>query len=290
MIAVTTMVIQDIAVFDIGATRTRVGYRYDAVNKYQTMTWPTPKIYTALLKKMEEELVKIKSKVVICGVAAVIDRVTNSIITAPNLPDYSQHNLQQDLARHGFDVRIYNDLELTVLGESIIGKGKNYKDVAYLSIGTGAGAALASVKKLVQLGRYNFEVGFHLISLDGPKIPGKTVGSFESFVSGSAAAITTKMDPRLLPDTYWESLIDRLAQTIVNIAVFWNPEIVVLGGSVAMRFKPWISVLKKNVKQKLSIMPPPEISFSTLGDRAALSGGFALAISEQRKENMQSNR
>jgi len=139
---------------------------------------------------------------------------------------------------------------------------------------TGAGGALVKNQKIIR-GRFNFEPGHHIIALNGLKVPGKTPGSFESYLAGSAIEHIKHRKPEELPDRYFANQIDRLSQILVNVALFWSPEIIVLNGPVAKRYGSFLPSIRRKMKEMIQVFPVPQLTISALDENAALLGGFS---------------
>lgn len=264
------------AVIDIGATTTRIAWDFKSTTLFHKIEIKTSQRYREEIRTIVQTVKKEGIKKIIVGVASPLDIRRERLLHSPNLPNYRKREPVRDFRRLGITVNLFNDLELAVLGEATYGAGQSFHDVAFISMATGTGGALAREKNLVR-GRFNFEPGHQILDLYGPSILGKTIGSFEAFLSGSAAQFVTKRQSGQLPDRYFQKRIRRLSQALTNVAVFWAPEVIVLGGGFGVRFRKFLPYLRKELRKMLIIFPNPKIVMGNLKGDAGLIGGFCIA-------------
>lgn len=123
------------------------------------------------------------------------------IYSPPNLPDWDGVPIVSMLSeRYTVPVYLQNDANACALAEWRFGAGKGYKNLIFLTFGTGMGAGLILDGKLYA-GTNDMagEVGHIRLAEDGPVGYGKA-GSFEGFCSGGGiermakAMITERLD------------------------------------------------------------------------------------------------
>ena len=157
-----------------------------------------------------------------------------------------------------------------------MGEGKTYQKVAYITISTGVGGTLIINKQLPKT-KYNFEPGHHIINFEGKPLALENIkGSFESYCSGTAFKTRYGVDPTDHDDSdLWKDYGQILGIGLHNIALLWQPDVIVLGGAMSKKaplfFKPLTQSLQETLLNK-----PPEIKISTLGDENGLLGGLEL--------------
>lgn len=255
-------------VFDIGGSQTRVGMSRTGEGLDELMVKVTQVEYQAGIK-MLLDMVQILSngagiEAAVGGIAGVWDKNKSMIVKSPNLPDWEEKNIKADLeAKLGCRVILENDAALGGLGEAVIGAGMGDKTVAYLACGTGVGGVRIVEGKIAS----ESEPGHQYIIL------GKTL---EGLVGGrSLQSKYGKRVEEIEDQAVWGEIIDNLAMGIVNVAVMWSPDIVILGGSLAKSID--LEKLKTAVSQKLTIYPwVPKIVKAKLGDQAGLWGGLRM--------------
>lgn len=111
------------------------------------------------------------------------------ILGPPNLPGWDHVEVVKQLESHyGVPVKLQNDANACAVAEWKFGAGKGYRNVVFLTFGTGLGAGLILDGKLYCGTNDNAgEVGHIRLDRFGPVGFGKA-GSFEGFCSGGGLA------------------------------------------------------------------------------------------------------
>lgn len=255
-------------VFDIGGSQTRVGVSRGGLALDEVMDKVTQIEYAAGLKLLTDMIRNLSNgerlDVVVGGIAGVWDKDKTKIVKSPNLPDWENREIKKDLEQAlGCSVKLENDAALGGLGEAVYGAGAGEKIVAYLACGTGVGGVRIVNQKIDAKG----EPGHQYVN------EGKTL---EGLIGGRMLQIKYGRRIEEIDDPEaWEKITGNLAMGIVNLAVMWSPDVVVLGGSLVKSLE--LEKLKTAVSQKLTIYPwVPKIVKAKLGDQAGLWGGLAL--------------
>ena len=118
-----------------------------------------------------------------CG--GPLDSASGTIKCPPNLPDWDGVPITKLLSdRYGIPAYLQNDANACAVAEWKFGAGRGYKNLVFLTFGTGMGAGLILDGKLYS-GTNDMagEVGHIRLEQDGPEGYGK-FGSFEGFCSG----------------------------------------------------------------------------------------------------------
>lgn len=263
-------------VLDIGGTKTRIGLVSDTCKLLETSLLLTEKNFEAGIKKIidfiRSEDVRINN---ICvGIAGVMDG--GKLYYSPNMKGWVGKPIRAVLEKE-FSCKIIfeNDAALAGLGEAVYGAGKDYKIVAYFTISTGVGG-VRIVNKNFDERVYGFEPGRQVVSL-GSSTSRKSA-NFESLVSGKSIKRIYGEAPENITDkNVWEKIVKKTAIGISNSIYFWSPEIVVLGGGVALSDFFDTALLKREVKKIIKKTYPttPEVRKSALGDFSGIWGGIA---------------
>lgn len=206
-----------------------------------------------------------KPKAVIIASAGVLDVERGRVIHSPNLKSWDNKPLTKAVAKDlGIKaVFLTNDADAAGLGEAAFGAGKGKRIVAFLTLSTGVGGTRI-VNGQIDTSSQGFEPGYQIIVLNGRKSPHGQRGPLESYVSGVAG----KKHP-----ISWKKYSQYLGQGLVNVNVFWSPDIIVLGGGVTGDAKHFLKPAKEFVK-KNSLLKAPPIVIGKLGDDAGLYGGL----------------
>ncbi len=266
-------------VFDIGGTNMRVGVSQDfqSVMRYEVV--PTPPGYAPgiqTLAKLGNRLLGNKTPDFCAGgIAATLSPDRSQIFTSANLPDWTGRFPSQDISKIlGCSVRTQNDVALAALGEAKVGAGKDYKIVAYISIGTGVGGAKV-VNGQLEITHLGFEPGHQLLVVPGEDGVGKP-RELESLISGKSLGLNAKNVGQLSNDINMARRLNSyVAIGIYNSIVHWSPEIVILGGGVTRSGLIHLDEIRSNVA-KISRSYPhlPQILLSSLGDASGLIGAL----------------
>ncbi|MCL4559496.1 MAG: ROK family transcriptional regulator [Chloroflexi bacterium] len=232
------------------------------------------------------------------GAPAVVSPETEAVYFAPSL--YWQGFPLGDRLRKRFDlpIAVENDVNLSALGESCFGKGRQVENLVLVQIGTGIGMGTVLGRKLFR-GSHGAagEIGSVIpekqcLYLDYPRFGPLEVGA-SGF--GIAQRAREALAGRL-PEAEWEALsaasvfeayrrgetwprpiveeaIDYLAIALVSICAYLDPEMIVIGGGVARSADLLMEPLRQKVAAHVPIMPRFELS--ELGPQAAVLGAVA---------------
>lgn len=118
-----------------------------------------------------------------CG--GPLDSKRGIILSPPNLPGWDEIRINDYLHRQfNVPVILENDANASAIAEWKYGAGKGYKNIVFLTFGTGMGAGLILNGQLYSgANDHAGEIGHVRMSKDGPVGYGKA-GSFEGFCSG----------------------------------------------------------------------------------------------------------
>lgn len=183
-----------------------------------------------------------------CG--GPLDSEKGIILGPPNLPGWDYVEIVKKLETYyKVPVKLQNDANACAVAEWKFGAGRGYKNVVFMTFGTGLGAGLILDGKLYSGTNGNAgEVGHIRLSPDGPVGFGKK-GSFEGFCSGGGIAQLGRM--MLNEDITAKEIAERalagdekaievyrtsgryLGKGLSVIIDILNPEIVVIGSIFA---------------------------------------------------------
>jgi len=262
--------------FDIGGTNTRVGSFVNFKDLKGTTSFKTPKSFQEGFLKITEyiqEMKKGKLEGVVLALPGVINNKKTKIQRAPNLSDWENKSLKKRLiAKFNCPVYLVNDADLAGLGEAVFGAGKKYNLNAYLSLGTGIGGSRI-VNQRIDKFSAGFEPG-HQILLTDKKV------SWELLVGGKAFYKKYKVLPENCQDSkIWTDWNRNLALGMVNLIVFWSPEIIILGGGL-LKNKVDLPFIKKEINKNLNIFKTPLIKKAQLKDEVAFYGAMTFLENE----------
>lgn len=290
---------------DVGGTNTRVALVDENYNIEQRVQFSTdaqnPEV---TLNQIKEAIDSFEKDIVGVGMSCPgpLDLIEGKILTTPNLHGkwhglYVTKELEALIHK---PVYLENDANLAALAEAVIGEGKEYNIVQYLTVSTGLGAGLVMNKKIFQ-GAHGFanEVANTCMQNNGPSHGSIYPGGIEALSSGTAIeqrALKAGLevnhagevnDLALEGNESAKLIMDEaklyLANFIAGIQAFIDPEIVILGGSVALKTPGFVEEVEELVKSKVYevVSPYVKIRKSTLNEDSGLLGAACLAFNNQ---------
>lgn len=275
--------------FDIGGTKMRLTGSRDGKTFGEAMKVPTPRDnFEEGIRTFADTAHRIAGGETIegaaGGIAGPFDSTKSMLVNAPNIPGWNRKPLKEELEKAlGCNVHLENDTAAVGLGEAHAGAGKGAEIMVYITVSTGVGGARI-VDGRVDANRFGCEIGHHIINADDriSCISCKADrGELESYVSGTAFRRKFGTDAfKVDDDAAWESAARLLAIGLNNVAVFWSPDVIVIGGSMVAgtsgRVIPFERI-EYHYERTLTIFPErPELRKAELGDIGGLYGALAL--------------
>lgn len=217
-------------------------------------------ITTQLYEQYKEHITSIG-----VGCPGPLDTQKGILLNTPNLPQNT--DLGTPL-RDAFSVPVVfdNDANCFTLGEAFYGAGKEKNIVLGITLGTGFGAGLCINKKLYQ-GRGNaLELGHAIINCtETTQIPHLPSGAVEQYVSKSGLLRIAAMYDLTAPEPLdifqlaevkndkaihvWKLYGEYLGVVVVNCIATFDPEIIVIGGSMNQAWKYFEESMFERIKQ-----------------------------------------
>ncbi len=259
--------------FDIGATNMRFATS-DGKKLEHVRIFPTPKDFdsaTELFKKATAGMNSKKIKKIVGGVPRFNRGKPNFWYSNPT------QKILEKIAKT--KVSLVNDAELSALGEAVYGAGKGHEIVGYLTFSTGFGGARI-VNQKIDANSFGFEPDHQLAQYDPKK---KTSPRIGEFASGRGILDRYGKNPeRIKAKKVWSEIENWMGVALTNTAVYWSPEIIVIGGAISGNKNISSSRLQTFLEKKLGPLPSPKIIKGTLGQLSGLYG--ALALAKQKKK------
>ena len=289
---------------DIGGTNTRVALIDENYEIEQRIQFPTDADDPYVtMNKIKKAIDGFNKDIVGVGMSCPgpLDLMVGKILTTPNLHGkwhgfYVSKELENLIHK---PVQLENDANLAALAEAVIGEGKDSNIVQYLTVSTGLGAGLVINKEVFQ-GAHGFanEVANTCLWNNGPSHGSIYPGGIEAICSGTAIEQRAKKaglvvahagevnDLALQGNKAAKEIMDDakvyLANYIAGVQTFVDPEIITLGGSVALKIPGFVEEVEKLVKEKVySVMVPfVKVRKSTLSEDSGLLGAACLVFSK----------
>lgn len=289
---------------DIGGTNTRVAlvnenYEIEDRKQFPTNAMDPEETLTGIAEAIQ----KYNQEIVGVGMSCPgpLDLIHGKVLTPPNLKGGWQNFSVAKALSDKLNMPVYldNDANLAGLAEAVIGEGKDYSKVQFLTISTGVGAGFVMDKE-IYIGAHGFanEVANSILIQDGPSHGSIVPGGIEAICSGTAIttrAINAGLDVKHAGEVndlalagnetaksiMWDAK-NYLANYIAIIYGFADPDIVILGGSVSLKVAGFVEEVEALVKEKVFdvLKPVIKVHRTTLNEDSGLLGAACLAFSK----------
>jgi glucokinase len=314
---------------DIGGTNIKVGVVDKNGNLLKKQSFKTlidnhyteiaQDIYNTILALIKSlNLTKEDIKAIGVGSPGCIDSNTGTIMYASNLKweNVPLGAMLTDLS--GWSAFVHNDANAAAMGEWMFGAGKEYKNIVFVTIGTGIGGGVIINGELFE-GNFSAgaEIGHVRIGTEGYKCTCGRTDCFETYASASALTRLTKNVMVQNPsskmwdfvegdiektggrtafecaksgDAAAQEVIDEyiyyLGEGLVNLANIFRPDVIILGGGVCAQGEALTRPLQEHMDKYVfakDFLPTVPIITATLGNDAGIIGAAALGISKYEK-------
>ncbi len=241
------------------------------------------------------------------GVACAgwVDAGGRRIHQSPNLGwhDVRLADLLETLCR--LPVQVENDVNAALLGEMAAGAAAGARHCVAVFLGTGVGGGVAADGRLIRGAKgAAAEVGHQVLDPEGPRCTCGRRGCWEAYSGGAgmvnrareaiAAGEATRLAEleRLTTEAIvaaaeagdavarriWEAACRRSIQGVVNLAILFDPEVIVIGGGVAAANPALFGCIRDGVGEEPAFAGLNDLRLvpAALGDDAAALG-MALA-------------
>lgn len=291
---------------DIGGTNTRVALindQYDLVKRESFITNPHDPHST--LERINEAIKSFDEDFVGIGVSCPgpLSAIEGKILSPPNLLGWHQFKIVEELRNlSNSEVFLENDANLAALGEAIAGAGRGYSHVQFLTVSTGVGGGFIH-KGQIYTGSKGFaqEIANIIFLPDGPALNNLIPGSLESISSGTAITKSAQdqglevhhagdvnqlaINGNLAAQEIMEQAKDILSNAIACSYAFLDPDLVILGGGVALNTTNFIHDIQEKVKNKVYDIQIENINIvrAKLDDNSGLIGAAIYAFEHVNK-------
>ncbi|MBA2355324.1 MAG: ROK family protein [Luteitalea sp.] len=194
-------------------------------------------------------------------------------------------------------VRVVNDAQAALKGESWLGAGRGCRDVVMLTLGTGVGGAIMSGGRVLtgNTGRAG-HLGHIALQVPGDKDIVNTPGSLEDAIGNCTVRRRSHgrfESTEALVDAYaqgdpiasqvWQGSVMRLAAALASIVNAVDPARIILGGGIAVRAGDLLMAPLRTWMDEYEWRPHDtgvEIVVAELGDEAGAIGAARHAMEQ----------
>lgn len=228
------------------------------------------------------------------GSPGPLDFRAGKVLNPPNLVGWDGFEIVDFFTKAtGLPTFLNNDANVAGLSEALLGSGKGYESVIFVGLSTGFGGAFVYRGELVNGAHCNAAEYWNSIVCDDPNGRGSAnPGSLNENAGGTGIARVataeygTAMEPKELFERYYageekaqrvfDFCTEMLARGLANI--YWNfdPDVVVVGGSID-QYHP--IYLEKALEKAARYLPAPDalrVERAVFGDDAGLVGAALL--------------
>ncbi len=246
------------------------------------------------------------------GIPGVVNNKLGIIDYATNL-HFNDVHLKEYLNDLNIPIYLTNDANAAALAEQKFGAGKNYKDVVFVTLGTGIGGGIVIDNKLFEgyEGRGG-EIGHMVIVVNGDQCNCGRKGCFERYASATALLKFTKeamlndKDSLMLEychndinnvdgstsfecakkgDKTANEVIDKyimyLGEGLLNICNIFRPQAIILGGGVSNQGDYLKNKVEKYLKDNhygYKATPKVDVLIATLKNDSGIIGAASIAF------------
>lgn len=216
-------------------------------------------------------------------------------------------------SRLNIPVSVTNDANAAALGECFCGAGSGYRNVVFVTLGTGVGGGILLDGALYEgNGGAGAEIGHTVIRMGGERCTCGRRGCFEAYASATALIRQTRnamirytqsemwrlcngnadnadgrtaFDAMRLGDSAAKLVVNGyiryLAEGVANLCNVFRPDAILLGGGICAEGETLLKPLRRRVNAMLfggSGYAPVKILAASLGNDAGICGAARLAM------------
>ncbi len=214
------------------------------------------------------------------GVPGPVDYRTGMVRVCPNIPSWKKVPIRSWLEeRFNVSVSVENDARTAGLAEALVGAGKGYERVFYVTVSTGIGGAFVH--------RGHVYHGAHGVAgeIGQTRFPDGTV--FERMAAGPAIKRLFGISPEEIPvlvqkkDRRAAAALDHLSRLIglwlANVATLIDPDVIVIGGGLSNLGPLLLTPLKQRLRESaFSESKKVKVCAARLGNRSGVVGALLL--------------
>lgn len=260
-----------IIAIDTGGTKTLIASFDEAGNKTILGRIPTPSETDIYIREVTEIITDAVSVADIDAMTvAVPGKVEDGVaIWCINL-GWEDVPIVDKLKKNFPSVPIYLENDANLGGISEVRSRKDPPEAClYATVSTGIGGGFI-VDGKIDLGMRHSEMGWAMLEYDG------SLQKWEDFASGRAIAKSYgKLADKITSERDWQHIADRISRGFLAIIPAFQPELIIIGGSIGIFFERYGDILSRILDEQLpGHVPRPVIEQANHPDEAVIYGCY----------------
>ncbi len=260
---------------DTGGTKTLVAAFSSKGAIKHSVKFPTPADQTEYIELLIKTIKQFgSSSLEAISIALPNIRETNFVPTFSNLP-WKNFDVVDELRPHFTDtipIFVGNDAKLGGLGEVRLIDPTPHRAL-YVTISTGIGTGLI-IDGRISSDMIASEGGHIMLEYDG------TLREWESFASGRAIRnVYKRYGSEITSPRTWQAINHRFSIGFLTLIPIYQPDVVIIGGSMGVHFKKYGPKLESIVHEQLpAVITKPRFIQAIHPDEAVIYGCYFHAI------------
>lgn len=248
-----------------------------------------------MVADIKEHIGDLKHRVIGCGVSipGIVEWPQGSVVMIPQF-HWANVEIRKYLEEKiGMNVLVDNQVKAILLGESLYGSVVGVDNAACIYVGSGVGGAFMDKGEVIR-GSKNIagEIGHTTIEPFGSLCDCGRFGCLQTFICASALEkesgkpIQEIFDADQRQEVWAVKMLDRaaeyLAMTISNVVCTYNPEVVVLAGTMIDQHPQWAKKVEEKCQRYLweNFDRMLEIRYPHIGSQTGIVGASCLVLRE----------
>lgn len=272
---------------DIGGTKLMVAAGDGAGQIFRRVRAPTPLALDEGLALLHQMIGEVAGGAPIAGIGAAIGGPLDArtgVVSPLHQPEWRDVPLKAIMEqRWGCPFWVDVDTNVAAAGEYVVA-GVSAPRFLYLTLSTGMGGGFLLDGRIYRgAGGAHPEAGHQAIPFRCayPERVACECGApdcLEALISGNAIRRIYGKPAEQLDAAEWDEVAYNLGQGLRNLAAIYAPDLIVLGGGVAVGGgERLLGTARAVMREHLRLVPAPEVRLSDLGYDTALLGALAIA-------------